>query len=579
MDMPLACAAREVLVRLHTARQFDALHKILFSRTYKRKQQQQQMAISCTSLPERTHFAGDNMTMHTNRNRPAWDKAAPMHLMTRSTVEGLSQVERHEEEKVKALPIGIYSHRACMGAWLHGAVEGEKGLLGEKFHRGNRDDDGRIGSVAYAKRDHFEGDRGQVGGDLPRVSHDDDGVIRSLVDADIHPINGDRGARVMNDDKSERLQYESEARPSTDITSHASGEHFLAEDDSSERKEWGHHGEKDSRDDGLSSHSLDGRCTRAVITGRIAKTFEVLVDLPGISRKLLDGSVRVRQHKNPLAACFKMPLSPPCWETIFPDPNLPLFVDIGCGCGRFLLALAKRSGGTQNYVGLEIRPRLVERALVWGRELGITNAHFILASANTALEDILSTYPGKVSWVTILCPDPHFKNKHRKRRVVQPEVVKTLAKFMAPSSMLYVASDVEEVAWDMRSVIDAHGKGSFRWVESARHIRPFSMTGLIDDEGAFEHNKPISGDGGPRDEMSADVGPRDAHMKGVGSVFGDGERGATEGGVRGQVAEEVDGAGRDRWLSERPLPLPTEREVAVLTRGGRMFRSLYQKTG
>jgi len=71
------------------------------------------------------------------------------------------------------------------------------------------------------------------------------------------------------------------------------------------------------------------------------------------------GRVRVRQHVNPLSSQFQQPAALVDWTQLYADPNLPLFVDCGCGPGRFLLLLCRRHQQQQqqqmNYLGLEIR--------------------------------------------------------------------------------------------------------------------------------------------------------------------------------------------------------------------------------
>lgn len=62
---------------------------------------------------------------------------------------------------------------------------------------------------------------------------------------------------------------------------------------------------------------------------------------------------------NPLSALFVAPTEPPEWNEVFEDPLLPLMVDIGCGSGRFLVWLAKNSSVRQNYLGLEIRQKVL----------------------------------------------------------------------------------------------------------------------------------------------------------------------------------------------------------------------------
>ena len=57
-----------------------------------------------------------------------------------------------------------------------------------------------------------------------------------------------------------------------------------------------------------------------------------------------------------------------------------------------------------------------------------------MANATVSLESMLSTYPGSVDWVLVQYPDPHFKKKHHKRRVVQPGLVEALARLLRPGA-------------------------------------------------------------------------------------------------------------------------------------------------
>ncbi|KQK08215.1 hypothetical protein BRADI_2g40507v3 [Brachypodium distachyon] len=138
--------------------------------------------------------------------------------------------------------------------------------------------------------------------------------------------------------------------------------------------------------------------------------------------------LRIRQHVNPLSASFVEPTGPPDWKEVFEDPLLPLMVDIGCGSGRFLVWLAKNSRERRNYLGLEIRQKLVERTQFWVTELGLRNVYFMFANATVSFEQIVSSYPGPLLLVSILCPDPHFKKKHHKRRVLQTQLVDSITK-------------------------------------------------------------------------------------------------------------------------------------------------------
>jgi tRNA G46 methylase TrmB len=47
--------------------------------------------------------------------------------------------------------------------------------------------------------------------------------------------------------------------------------------------------------------------------------------------------------------------------------------------------------------------------------------------------------------VMIQFPDPHFKKKHRKRRIFQPDLVKAICDLLPPGGQLFLQSDVKMV--------------------------------------------------------------------------------------------------------------------------------------
>lgn len=161
--------------------------------------------------------------------------------------------------------------------------------------------------------------------------------------------------------------------------------------------------------------------------------------------------VRVRQHVNPLSYKYLASTNPIQWEQIYTKLNQPLHLDIGCARGRFILQMAPLQPDW-NFLGLEIRKPLVEDANITRSELNLTNVHYLFCNANNSLKPLLSTLPpGVLQRVSIQFPDPWFKNRHAKRRVVQPELVTELAEFMAPSGIVFLQSDIEFVAEEMRA--------------------------------------------------------------------------------------------------------------------------------
>jgi tRNA (guanine-N7-)-methyltransferase len=159
---------------------------------------------------------------------------------------------------------------------------------------------------------------------------------------------------------------------------------------------------------------------------------------------------RIRQHVNPLARKFQQQINIPVWEEIYTQPNLPWHLDIGCAGGKFLLEMA-RLYPERNFLGIEIRQALVKEANEAKHELGLTNLHYLFGNINvSALSLLKSLPPHTLHYITIQFPDPWFKRKHNKRRVVQPQLVNSLIDYLTNDGMVFLQSDIEEVATEMR---------------------------------------------------------------------------------------------------------------------------------
>ena len=165
---------------------------------------------------------------------------------------------------------------------------------------------------------------------------------------------------------------------------------------------------------------------------------------------------RVRQHVNPLSNKYLTEVTVPDWEKVYQNPGQPIHLDLGCARGRFLLQMAQLQPQI-NFLGIEIRETLVLEANSLGEKLGLTNLHYLFANVNNSLDRILSSFPKDgLHWVTIQFPDPWFKQRHKRRRVVQPGVVDTLAKYLVPGGKVLLQSDVEDVALEMGDRFLAH---------------------------------------------------------------------------------------------------------------------------
>lgn len=159
--------------------------------------------------------------------------------------------------------------------------------------------------------------------------------------------------------------------------------------------------------------------------------------------------VRVHQHVNPLAPYYTFTPEAVAPEKVFADATLPLFLDIGCARGRFILKMAETEK-RQNFLGVEIREPLVEEANRIAHDAGLTNIHYEFCNAMIAFGSLLEKIPeGVLQTVTIQFPDPWFKKKHAKRRMVNAELVETILRHLAHGGRIFVQTDIEFLAAEM----------------------------------------------------------------------------------------------------------------------------------
>lgn len=159
--------------------------------------------------------------------------------------------------------------------------------------------------------------------------------------------------------------------------------------------------------------------------------------------------VRVHQHVNPLSPYYRRAPKPVAVERIFADPEKPLLIDVGCARGRFLLRMAEAEP-TWNYLGVEIREPLVAEANRLAEEAGLENLHYVFCNAMLWLDRLLDQIPpGILRAVTIQFPDPWFKKRHAKRRMVNSELIGAVLDKLAPGGRIFVQTDIEELADEM----------------------------------------------------------------------------------------------------------------------------------
>eukprot|EP00948_MAST-09A_sp_MAST-9A-sp1_P003101 g3101.t1 len=187
-------------------------------------------------------------------------------------------------------------------------------------------------------------------------------------------------------------------------------------------------------------------------------------------------------------------------NTSTPPERYPIHLDIGCGSGKYLLELANIYS-SKIFLGIEIRESQVTEAnemvktyfeeqrhndkpprmndtndkstlthsnitsidsslssssLSNGSKKGLENITFFHANANAATLQILSdSIRSELSQLStgllsasILYPDPWFKRRHHKRRLVQPEFVHGLSNILPQGALVHVETDVEDLYYE-----------------------------------------------------------------------------------------------------------------------------------
>ena len=153
----------------------------------------------------------------------------------------------------------------------------------------------------------------------------------------------------------------------------------------------------------------------------------------------------MRQHVNPLSRNFDEIQRIPSLIEMFGDSKLNLHLDIGCASGEFLFDLAFVNT-SWNYLGIEIRERLVKTAKLKVREREIKNLYFVFGNANNIFNGEQSEFIIKnLKSISFNFPDPWFKKRHHKRRVIQPEFIDILSNSMQKGSLIFIKTDVKDL--------------------------------------------------------------------------------------------------------------------------------------
>lgn len=182
---------------------------------------------------------------------------------------------------------------------------------------------------------------------------------------------------------------------------------------------------------------------------------------------------RFRKHANPFTV--RDPPQVPNWAELY-GRVAPLALDVGFGAGQFLVGLARKHPAW-NILGLEIREHLVASALRAIQKQGLTNAHALLANASFHVADLLPQR--SVVFVSMNFPDPWYKKRHHKRRVLRPTWLDDLEPKLKVGAEFHGMSDYEPIALEMQEILD--GRPGWTSLEGPGQLAEQSTTGITSE--------------------------------------------------------------------------------------------------
>jgi len=162
--------------------------------------------------------------------------------------------------------------------------------------------------------------------------------------------------------------------------------------------------------------------------------------------------MRIRQHVNPLKSDLLDIADVPRVEV---EPGRALEVELGAAEAHFLLDRA-RDDRTTAFVGVEIRRELVDAvnaAVAASGPIGPTNVRSVFANMSVDMARLF--HDGSVRRFFLNFPDPFFKRRQHKRRVIGPGLTAAIGRALVPGGELFVQTDIFALALDAMAALEA----------------------------------------------------------------------------------------------------------------------------
>jgi tRNA (guanine-N7-)-methyltransferase len=144
----------------------------------------------------------------------------------------------------------------------------------------------------------------------------------------------------------------------------------------------------------------------------------------------------------------------PDWDARFGAAACRLELEIGSGHGGFALAFAARHGD-RALVAIEQRRKFAADVAARAERRGLANVLVLHGDARLLAPRLFA--PGTLAAIHVHFPDPWWKRRHQRRRLVDDGLSTLLLRLLRPGGVLDFRTDVERYAHEAVERLEAAG--------------------------------------------------------------------------------------------------------------------------
>ncbi len=123
------------------------------------------------------------------------------------------------------------------------------------------------------------------------------------------------------------------------------------------------------------------------------------------------------------------------------ERDLPLEVEVGSGKGLFIVNAAANQS-ERNFLGIELAQKYAQYSGTKLAARGLTNAVLVHGDGLKIFRELFPT--AALAAVHVYFPDPWWKARHKKRRVLNAPFLRDVERTLLPGGSLHFWTDVEE---------------------------------------------------------------------------------------------------------------------------------------